>query len=96
VNAVMNLRVPQNVGKLPNCYTIGGLLSSAQFHHSGNDGIIMQKCYTPSIKTVALHTNIFASSCDIAPYTSKCSLCFPYILIRNSLTPNMNLPDFFV
>jgi hypothetical protein len=31
VNVVMNLRVPQNAGKLPNGYTIGGLLTSAQF-----------------------------------------------------------------
>jgi hypothetical protein len=30
VNAVMNLRVPQNVGKLLSGCTTGGLLSSAQ------------------------------------------------------------------
>jgi hypothetical protein len=32
VNAVMNLWVPQNVGKLSSGYIIGGLLSSFQFH----------------------------------------------------------------
>jgi hypothetical protein len=32
VNAVMNLRVPQNAGKLSSGYTIGGLSSSAQLH----------------------------------------------------------------
>jgi hypothetical protein len=32
VNAVMNLRVPQNSGKPSSGYTIGGLSSSAQFH----------------------------------------------------------------
>jgi hypothetical protein len=32
VNPVMNLRVPQNAGKLSSGYTIGGLSSSAQFH----------------------------------------------------------------
>jgi hypothetical protein len=32
VNAVMNLRVPQNVGNLSSGYTIGGLSSSSQFH----------------------------------------------------------------
>jgi hypothetical protein len=30
VNAVMNLRVPQNAGKLKSGYTTGGLWSSAQ------------------------------------------------------------------
>jgi hypothetical protein len=32
VNAVMNLWVPQNAGKLSSCCTIGGLSSSSQFH----------------------------------------------------------------
>jgi hypothetical protein len=32
VNAVMNLRVPQNPGKLSSGYIIGGLSSSSQFH----------------------------------------------------------------
>jgi hypothetical protein len=32
VNAVMNLWVPYNVGKLSSGYIIGGLSSSAQFH----------------------------------------------------------------
>jgi hypothetical protein len=32
VNAVMNLRVPQNDGKLLSGYTIGGLSSISQFH----------------------------------------------------------------
>jgi hypothetical protein len=32
VNAVMNLRVPQNAGKLSSSYTTGGLSSSAQLH----------------------------------------------------------------
>jgi hypothetical protein len=32
VNAVMNLRVPQNAGKLSSGYITGGLLSSAQLH----------------------------------------------------------------
>jgi hypothetical protein len=32
VNAVMNLRVPQNAGKLSSGYMIGGLSSSSQFH----------------------------------------------------------------
>jgi hypothetical protein len=32
VNAVMNLRVPYNAGKLSSGYTIGGLSSSSQFH----------------------------------------------------------------
>jgi hypothetical protein len=32
VNAVMNLRVPLNAGKLSNGYIIGGLPSSSQFH----------------------------------------------------------------
>jgi hypothetical protein len=32
VNAVMNLRVPQNAGKLQSGYTIGGLSSNIQFH----------------------------------------------------------------
>jgi hypothetical protein len=32
VNAVMNLRVPQNAGKLSSGYIIGGLSSSSQFH----------------------------------------------------------------
>jgi hypothetical protein len=32
VNAVMNLRVPWNAGKLSNGYIIGGLSSSSQFH----------------------------------------------------------------
>jgi hypothetical protein len=32
VNAVMNLRIPYNAGKLSSGYTIGGLSSNAQFH----------------------------------------------------------------
>jgi hypothetical protein len=32
VNAVMNLRVPKNAGKLSRGYIIGGLSSSSQFH----------------------------------------------------------------
>jgi hypothetical protein len=32
VNAIMNLWVPQNAGKLSSGYTIGGLSSSGQFH----------------------------------------------------------------
>jgi hypothetical protein len=32
VNAVMNLRVPYNAGKLSNGYTTDGLSSSAQLH----------------------------------------------------------------
>jgi hypothetical protein len=32
VNAVMNLRVPYNAGKLSSGYIIGGLSSSSQFH----------------------------------------------------------------
>jgi hypothetical protein len=32
VNAVMNLRVPQNAGDLPSGCRIGGLSSSAQLH----------------------------------------------------------------
>jgi hypothetical protein len=32
VNAVMNLRVPQNAGILSSSYIIGGLSSSSQFH----------------------------------------------------------------
>jgi hypothetical protein len=32
VNAVMNLRVPHNAGKLSSGSTIGGLSSSSQFH----------------------------------------------------------------
>jgi hypothetical protein len=32
VNAVMNLWVPQNAGKLSSGYMIGGLSSSSQFH----------------------------------------------------------------
>jgi hypothetical protein len=32
VNAVMNLRVPQNAGKLSSGYVIGGLSNSSQFH----------------------------------------------------------------
>jgi hypothetical protein len=32
VNAVMNLRVPQNAGKLSSSFTAGGLSSSAQLH----------------------------------------------------------------
>jgi hypothetical protein len=32
VNAVMNLRVPQNVGKLSSGYIISVLSSSSQFH----------------------------------------------------------------
>jgi hypothetical protein len=32
VNAVMNLRVPENAGKLSSGYMIGGLSSSSQFH----------------------------------------------------------------
>jgi hypothetical protein len=32
VNAVMNLRVPGNAGKLSSDFTTGGLSSSAQFH----------------------------------------------------------------
>jgi hypothetical protein len=32
VNAVMNLRVPKNAGKLSSGYIIGGLSSSSQFH----------------------------------------------------------------
>jgi hypothetical protein len=32
VNAVMNLRVPQNAGKLSNGCTSGGLSSSTQLH----------------------------------------------------------------
>jgi hypothetical protein len=32
VNAVMNLLVPQNAGKLSSGYIIGGLSSSSQFH----------------------------------------------------------------
>jgi hypothetical protein len=35
VNAVMNLRVPYNCGKLPNGYTIGGLPSGTQLHRVG-------------------------------------------------------------
>jgi hypothetical protein len=32
VNAVMNLRVPQNAGKVSSGFTTGGLSSSAQLH----------------------------------------------------------------
>jgi hypothetical protein len=32
VNAVMNLRDPQNAGKLSNCYTTHGLVSSGRLH----------------------------------------------------------------
>jgi hypothetical protein len=32
VNAVMNLRVPQNAGNISNGYTIGGISSGAQLH----------------------------------------------------------------
>jgi hypothetical protein len=32
VNAVMNLRIPSNAGKLSSGYIIGGLWSSSQFH----------------------------------------------------------------
>jgi hypothetical protein len=32
VNAVMNLRVPENAGKPSSGYIIGGLSSSSQFH----------------------------------------------------------------
>jgi hypothetical protein len=32
VNAVMNLRVPKNAGKLSIGYKVGGLSSSSQFH----------------------------------------------------------------
>jgi hypothetical protein len=32
VNAVLNLRVPRNAGKLSSGYIIGGLSSSSQFH----------------------------------------------------------------
>jgi hypothetical protein len=32
VNAVMNLRVPENAGKLSSGYIIGGLSSSSQLH----------------------------------------------------------------
>jgi hypothetical protein len=32
VNGVMNLRVPQNAGKLSGGYIIGGLSSGSQFH----------------------------------------------------------------
>jgi hypothetical protein len=32
VNAVMNLRVPQNAGKLSSGYMIAGLSSSSHFH----------------------------------------------------------------
>jgi hypothetical protein len=32
VNAVLNLRVPKNAGKLSNGYMIGGPSSSSQFH----------------------------------------------------------------
>jgi hypothetical protein len=32
VNAIMNLRVPENAGKLSGGYIIGGLSSSSQFH----------------------------------------------------------------
>jgi hypothetical protein len=32
VNAVLNLRVPQNTGNLSSCCTVGGLSSSARLH----------------------------------------------------------------
>jgi hypothetical protein len=32
VNSVMNIRVPQNAGKLVSVLTTGGLTSSAQLH----------------------------------------------------------------
>jgi hypothetical protein len=32
VNAIMNLRVPENAGKLWSGFTTGGLSSSAQLH----------------------------------------------------------------
>jgi hypothetical protein len=35
MNSVMNLRVPQNAGKLSSGCTTGGLLSSAQLHRVG-------------------------------------------------------------
>jgi hypothetical protein len=35
VNAVMNLRVPRNAGKLSSGFTTGGLSSSAQFQRVG-------------------------------------------------------------
>jgi hypothetical protein len=36
VNAVMNLRVPYNSGKLPSGYTTNGLSSSAQVHRASH------------------------------------------------------------
>jgi hypothetical protein len=37
VNVIMNLRVPQNAGKLSSCYIIGSLSSSSQFHRVSLD-----------------------------------------------------------
>jgi hypothetical protein len=52
VNAVMNLRAPQNAGKLPSGYTTSGLLSSVQLH------IVSYHCYQ-------LHTKLYKISLSL-------------------------------
>jgi hypothetical protein len=48
VNTIMNLQVPQNAGKLSSAYTIGGLLSSSQFHRVS---LVMHVCIVATANT---------------------------------------------
>jgi hypothetical protein len=63
VNAVMNLRVPYNAGKLSSGLTTGGLSSSAQLHRVNNNIFFYFPIY---LQSVPVHSANVVKSCTKA------------------------------